>query len=52
MIINIVPDNLENMYQGCIDGVCSFERSGAVLVGASPYVGLLLDSADEAEREK
>ena len=34
--------------------VAEFERqkrSGAVL-GASPYVGLLLDSADEAEREK
>jgi hypothetical protein len=24
-LANIVPDNLENMYQGCIDGVCSFD---------------------------
>ena len=31
--------------------LCRQKRSGAVLVGASPYVGLLLDSADEAERE-
>jgi hypothetical protein len=24
-LAHIVPDNLENMYQGCIDGVCSFD---------------------------
>lgn len=24
-LANIVPDNLENMYQGCIDGVCNFD---------------------------
>jgi hypothetical protein len=24
-LANIVPDNLENMYQGCVDGVCSFD---------------------------
>jgi hypothetical protein len=24
-LANIVPDNLENMYQGCIDGVCDFD---------------------------
>ena len=24
-LANIVPDDLENMYQGCIDGVCSFD---------------------------
>ena len=24
-LAHIVPDDLENMYQGCIDGVCSFE---------------------------
>jgi len=24
-VANIVPDDLENMYQGCIDGVCSFD---------------------------
>jgi len=24
-LARIVPDNLENMYQGCIDGVCNFD---------------------------
>ncbi len=24
-LANIVPDDLENMYQGCVDGVCSFD---------------------------
>lgn len=24
-VAHIVPDNLENMYQGCIDGVCNFD---------------------------
>jgi hypothetical protein len=24
-LANIVPDDLENMYQGCIDGVCDFD---------------------------
>jgi hypothetical protein len=24
-LANIVPDNLENMYQGCVDGVCNFD---------------------------
>jgi hypothetical protein len=24
-LAHIVPDDLENMYQGCIDGVCSFD---------------------------
>jgi len=24
-LANIVPDNLEDMYQGCIDGVCNFD---------------------------
>jgi hypothetical protein len=24
-LASIVPDDLENMYQGCIEGVCSFD---------------------------
>ena len=24
-LANIVPDNLENMYQGCINNVCNFD---------------------------
>jgi hypothetical protein len=24
-LAHIVPDNLEDMYQGCIDGVCNFD---------------------------
>jgi len=24
-LANIVPDNLENMYQGCVDGACNFD---------------------------